>query len=89
MSETSEAVDIKVKEPKEPLFSKKNKRLLTDPLNDDNPITVQILGICSALAITVQVKQAFVMGISVVVVIMMANLVTSLLRNYIPNKFFI
>lgn len=86
MSETSEVVDVIVKEPKEPLFSKKNKRLLTDPLNDDNPITVQILGICSALAITVQVKQAFVMGVSVVVVIMMANLAVSLLRNYIPNS---
>ena len=48
----------KVKEKKEPLFSKKNKRLLSDPLNDSNPITVQVLGICSALAITVQVKQA-------------------------------
>lgn len=86
MSETSETVDIKVDEPKEPLFSKKNKKLITDPLNDDNPITVQILGICSALAITVQVKQAFVMGVSVMVVVMMSNFVVSLLRNYIPNS---
>lgn len=86
MSATSETVDVKVKDPKEPLFSKRNRKLITDPLNDDNPITVQILGICSALAITVQVKQAVVMGISVIVVVMMANLAVSLLRNYIPNS---
>ena len=44
---------------KEALFSQKNKRLLIDPLNDDNPVTVQVLGICSALAITVQLKAAY------------------------------
>lgn len=46
------------KKASEPLFSKKNMKLISDPLNDSNPITVQVLGICSALAITVQVKQA-------------------------------
>jgi Na+-transporting NADH:ubiquinone oxidoreductase subunit D len=73
-------------EPKESLFSAKNKKLLTDPLNDSNPITVQVLGICSALAITVQVKQAIVMGLSVVVVTAFSNLIISLMRNYIPNR---
>ena len=50
---------------KEALFSQKNKKLITDPLNDDNPITVQVLGICSALAITVQLKTAIVMSLAV------------------------
>lgn len=86
MSETSETVDIKVKEPKEPLFSKRNRKLITDPLNDDNPITVQILGICSALAITVQVKPSVVMSLSVLFVMVLSNLSVSILRNYIPNS---
>ena len=82
-----ENIDVVLeKEPKEPLFSKKNKRLLTDPLNDDNPITVQVLGICSALAITVQVEQAVVMSISVLAVMVAANVIISLLRNYIPTR---
>ena len=50
---------------KESLFSKKNRKLLTDPLDDNNPITVQVLGICSALAITVQLEPAVVMALSV------------------------
>ena len=53
----------------EPLFSKKNKLLITDPLTDNNPVTIQVLGICSALAITVQVSQAIVMSLSVLFVI--------------------
>jgi Na+-transporting NADH:ubiquinone oxidoreductase subunit D len=75
-----------VKEPSEPLFSKKNKLLLTDPLNDSNPITVQVLGICSALAITVQVKQAVVMSLSVLAVMIGGNLIVSLIRNIIPSR---
>ena len=51
--------------PAEGLFSKKNRKLITDPLNDNNPITVQVLGICSALAITVKVQNAVVMSASV------------------------
>jgi Na+-transporting NADH:ubiquinone oxidoreductase subunit D len=77
---------LKTKAPKEPLFSKKNRKLITDPLSDNNPVTVQVLGICSALAITVQVKQGVVMGLSVLFVIMMGNLVISLLRNLIPSR---
>jgi len=85
MSETAEATAV-VKEPTEPLFSSKNKRLLSDPMNDDNPITIQVLGICSALAITVQVKQAVVMSLSVLVVMVGASLIVSLLRNLIPSR---
>ena len=81
-----EAQVVEAKEPKEPLFSSKNKRLLSDPLNDDNPITIQVLGICSALAITVQVKQAFVMAVSVLFVMIGANLIVSWMRNLIPSR---
>ena len=71
---------------KDSLLSKKNIKLLSDPLNDNNPITVQALGICSALAITVQLKPAIVMAISVVVVLSVANVLISLMRNLIPNR---
>ena len=70
----------------EPLFTKKNRVLLTDPLDDNNPITVQVLGICSALAITVQLKPAVVMSLSVVAVMGASNVIISLLRNLIPNR---
>ena len=78
--------ELKEKKKKEPLFSKKNRKLLYDPLDSSNPITVQALGVCSALAITVQVKQAVVMSLSVVFVMGVGNVVISLLRNYIPNR---
>ena len=71
---------------KEALFSKKNRKLLIDPLNDNNPVTTQVLGICSALAITVQLKPAIVMAISVLVVMSVANVVVSLMRNLIPSR---
>jgi Na+-transporting NADH:ubiquinone oxidoreductase subunit D len=71
---------------KEALFSKKNRRLFVDPFNENNPITVQVLGICSALAITVKMKPALVMGLSVMVVTAAANVITSLMRNMIPNR---
>lgn len=70
----------------EPLFSKKNKKLVTDPLTDNNPITIQVLGICSALAITVQVEQAVVMSASVLFVLLFGNITISLLRNLIPSR---
>ena len=82
MSEVAE----NVKAPKEPLFSKKNRKLVTDPLTDNNPVTIQVLGICSALAITVQVEQAVVMGASVIFVLILGNLFISLLRNLIPSR---
>ena len=68
------------------MFSKKNRALLTDPLDDNNPITVQVLGICSALAITVQLEPAIVMTISVIAVMGASNVIVSLLRNLIPNR---
>ena len=64
----------------------KNKVLLTDPLDDNNPITVQVLGICSALAITVQLKAAIVMSLSVVAVMAASNVIISILRDLIPNR---
>ena len=79
-------VVAKTKAPSEPLFSKKNRKLITDPLSDNNPVTVQVLGICSALAITVQLQQGLVMGLSVIFVIIMGNLLISLLRNIMPSK---
>ncbi len=82
MSEVAE----KTKAPIEPLFSKKNKKLVTDPLTDNNPITIQVLGICSALAITVQVEQAVVMSASVLFVLLFGNITISLLRNLIPSR---
>ena len=71
---------------KEKLFSKQNRALLTDPLDDNNPITVQVLGICSALAITVKLEPAVVMTLSVVFVMGSSNMIISMLRNIIPNR---
>jgi len=71
---------------KEPLFSSKNLKLLTDPLNNNNPITVQVLGICSALAITVKLKPAIVMALSVMFVLAVSNVVISALRKSIPPR---
>ena len=68
------------------LLSKKDAGLITDPLADNNPITIQVLGICSALAITAELKAAVVMSISVLFVLAMGNVVISLMRNIIPSK---
>jgi Na+-transporting NADH:ubiquinone oxidoreductase subunit D len=67
-------------------LSKANRKILKDPLNDNNPITVQVLGICSALAITVQLKPAIVMSLAVVFVMAFSNVIISLLRNSIPSR---
>ena len=88
MAETTEVLEekkIKVKE-REPLFSKKNKKLISDPLDENNPITIQVLGICSALAVTVQMKAAVVMSVAVLFVLILANVSISLIRNLIPNR---
>ncbi|MBM3178156.1 MAG: NADH:ubiquinone reductase (Na(+)-transporting) subunit D [Bacteroidetes bacterium] len=83
----STAVQEVVQEKKsEPLFSKKNKKLLSNPLDIDNPITVQVLGICSALAITSQVKPAIVMSLGLTFVTAFSNLFISMLRNTIPSR---
>lgn len=71
---------------KEGLFSKSNIKLITNSFNDDNPVTVQVLGICSALAVTVQMKNAFVMALSVTAVVAFGNVIISLLRNLIPSR---
>ncbi len=68
------------------LFSDQNKELLLDPVNKKNPITVQVLGVCSALAVTVKLEPAIVMAISVTVVVAFANVIISLLRNSIPSR---
>ena len=88
MAETTQVLEekkIKVKE-REPLFSKKNKKLISDPLDENNPITIQVLGICSALAVTVQMKAAVVMSVAVLFVLILANVSISLIRNLIPNR---
>jgi len=85
MAETA-VQEPKVVAPKEPLFGKKERRLLTDPLNDNNPITVQVLGICSALAVTSLVYPSVVISIAVVFVCAFSSLFTSLLRNTIPKQ---
>ena len=86
MSTETAVKEAKSASPKEPLFSKKNRRLITDPFNDNNPITVQVLGVCSALAVTTQMKPAFVMTLSVIFVISFSNLIISLIRNGIPTR---
>ncbi|MDP5062705.1 NADH:ubiquinone reductase (Na(+)-transporting) subunit D [Maribacter spongiicola] len=68
------------------LLSKKDTNLITDPLADNNPITIQVLGICSALAITAELKASLVMAISVMFVLGAGNVVISLMRNIIPSK---
>jgi Na+-transporting NADH:ubiquinone oxidoreductase subunit D len=68
------------------LLSKKDSKLILDPLADNNPITIQVLGICSALAITAELKASVVMALSVLFVLSAGNVVISLLRNIIPSK---
>jgi Na+-transporting NADH:ubiquinone oxidoreductase subunit D len=75
-----------MKPEKEPLFSAKNLKLISEPLGQSNPITVQVLGICSALAVTVKLKPSFVMALSVMVVLAVSNVVISLLRKMIPPR---
>jgi len=78
--------DVKVADKKASIgFGKAERKLLTDPIDSNNPITVQVLGICSALAVTTGLKNAAVMAVAVVVVTALANLITSLLRNAIPK----
>jgi Na+-transporting NADH:ubiquinone oxidoreductase subunit D len=81
-TEAVEVQDVK----SEPLFSKKNRKLISNPLDLDNPITVQILGVCSALAVTTQMKPAFVMSLGLTIVTASSNVVISLMRNSIPSR---
>jgi Na+-transporting NADH:ubiquinone oxidoreductase subunit D len=71
---------------REGLLGRKNRKLLSDPLTDNNPITVQVLGICSALAITVKLEPAIVMSLAVMAVMAFSNMIISMLRNLIPSR---
>src|SRR5687767_4900788 len=82
---STEAVEVQEKK-SEPLFSKKNRKLISNPLDLDNPITVQILGVCSALAVTTQMKPAFVMSLGLTIVTASSNVVISMMRNSIPSR---
>ena len=82
---STETVQIKEKK-SETLFSKKNRKLISNPLDIDNPITVQILGVCSALAVTTQMKPAFVMSLGLTIVTASSNVAISLMRNSIPSR---
>lgn len=84
MSEVAELV--KEEKKAEPLFSKKNRKLISNPLDSDNPITVQVLGICSALAVTTQMVPALFMAGSLLFVTVFSNLFISLMRNTIPSR---
>ena len=68
------------------LFSKENRRVFSEPLNLNNPILIQVLGICSALAVTAQLEPAIVMGLSVTVITAFSNVIISLIRKTIPNR---
>lgn len=84
MAETLEKEVVKKKP--ESLLSKRRKKFIIDPLNDDNPVTIQVLGICSALAVTTQLKPTLVMALSVTFVMVFSSLFTSLLRDLIPVR---
>lgn len=82
---STEVAEVQEKK-SEPLFSKKNKTLISNPLDIDNPITVQILGVCSALAVTTQMKPAFVMSMGLMIVTASSNVAISMMRNSIPSR---
>jgi Na+-transporting NADH:ubiquinone oxidoreductase subunit D len=85
MSEVKEKEVIKVKK-SEALLSKRRRNILIDPLDDNNPVTIQVLGICSALAVTIKLEPTIVMSLSVVFVMIFSSLLTSLVRDYIPTR---
>ncbi len=85
-TDTVEIQEKKEKKPSEPLLSKRRKNIVKDPLSEDNPITIQVLGICSALAITIKMEPTIVMSIAVIFVIVFSNLIISVMRNIIPGR---
>ena len=85
LKENTGTTAVPAKQSAEPLFGKKERALITDPLTDNNPITIQVLGICSALAVTTLVWPSIVISIAVVFVVAASSLVTSLMRNIIPK----
>ena len=68
------------------LLSKRDSKLILDPLSDNNPITIQVLGICSALGITAELEASVVMSIAVLFVMGIGNVVISLIRNIVPSR---
>ncbi len=84
-TETLEQPVVK-QEKSEGILSKRRRKFVTDPLNDDNPITIQVLGICSALAITLKMEPTLVMSIAVLFVMVFSNLIISVFRNLVPNR---
>ncbi len=85
-TEVAETEVKQEKKPSEALLSKRRKKIISDPLNDDNPVTVQVLGICSALAITIKMEPTLTMSIAVTAVIVFSNLIISSIRNLIPGR---
>ncbi|WP_338793209.1 NADH:ubiquinone reductase (Na(+)-transporting) subunit D [Bernardetia sp. Wsw4-3y2] len=86
-TETAKSMEATVvKKKSEDLFSKRRRRLVADPLDDSNPITVQVLGICSALAVTAKIAPTLVMATAVMIVVIGSNVIVSLLRNVIPGR---
>lgn len=83
---STETLEAPVAKQKETLLSKRRRKLVSDPLNDDNPVTIQVLGICSALAVTIQMQPTLVMAISVIFVLIFSNLTISLIRNLVPTR---
>lgn len=83
---STETLEAPVAKKKESLVSKRRRKFVTDPLSDDNPITIQVLGICSALAVTTQMQPTTVMAISVIFVMIFSNLTISLIRNLVPTR---
>lgn len=84
---STEVVEEKVvKKASEPLLSKRRKKIIADPLNEENPITIQVLGICSALAITIKMEPTIIMSLAVIFTLVFSNLLISLMRNYVPNR---
>ena len=84
-TEIQEKEVVKIKQ-SESLISKRRRKILVDPLDDNNPISIQVLGICSALAVTIKLEPTIVMSISVVFVMIFSSLITSMIRNYIPVR---
>ncbi len=82
----AEVQELTKKEPSSFSFGKAERKLITDPINDNNPVTVQILGVCSALAVTTLLTKAIVMGIAVTLVTAFSNMFTAMLRDYIPKS---
>ena len=68
------------------LFNSESKKIISDPINVNNPISLQVLGICSALAVTIRLDQAIIMTLAVIFVLCSSNVILSVIRNYIPTR---